>query len=150
MILDFEARTFQQVLRFQAPRTNVFGGHQPVQNGMLRECWSIHVQSLRNRVEHPRPVAEGASNRRSAAAVLAGAGVAAAAAFRASALAVPLRFDGLTILHFQVSFFMLLRSSESPYSFRTVVQSQAIQSLTIGKLALAGGRSEERRVGKEW
>ena len=29
--------------------------------------------------------------------------------------------------------------SESPYSFRTMVQSQAIHSLTIGKLAAAGG-----------
>src|SRR5690242_10593210 len=40
---------------------------------------------------------------------------------------------------FPVSFFMLLRSSESPYSLRTMVQSQALQSLTIGKLASAGG-----------
>ena len=29
--------------------------------------------------------------------------------------------------------------SESPYSFRTMVQSQGLQSLTIGKLAAAGG-----------
>jgi MerR family mercuric resistance operon transcriptional regulator len=33
----------------------------------------------------------------------------------------------------------LPEASESPYSFRTVVQSQARQSLTIGKLAAAGG-----------
>jgi MerR family mercuric resistance operon transcriptional regulator len=35
--------------------------------------------------------------------------------------------------------FALLDASESPYSFRTMVQSQAIQSLSIGKLAAAGG-----------
>jgi MerR family mercuric resistance operon transcriptional regulator len=34
---------------------------------------------------------------------------------------------------------MLLEASESPYSFRTMVQSQAPQSLSIGKLAAAGG-----------
>jgi len=33
----------------------------------------------------------------------------------------------------------LLQASESPYSFRTMIQSQAIQSLSIGKLAAAGG-----------
>jgi MerR family mercuric resistance operon transcriptional regulator len=33
----------------------------------------------------------------------------------------------------------LLRSSESPYSVRTMVQSEALQSLTIGKLAASGG-----------
>jgi MerR family transcriptional regulator, mercuric resistance operon regulatory protein len=44
---------------------------------------------------------------------------------------------------FSISFFALLEASESPYSFRTVVQSQAIHSLTIGKLAAAG------RVGVE-
>ena len=34
---------------------------------------------------------------------------------------------------------MLPEASESPYSLRTMVQSQARQSLTIGKLAAAGG-----------
>lgn len=38
-----------------------------------------------------------------------------------------------------VSFSALLQASESPYSSRTVVQSQALQSLSIGKLAAAGG-----------
>ncbi len=33
----------------------------------------------------------------------------------------------------------LLQSSESPYSLRTMVQSQAVESLSIGKLAQAGG-----------
>ena len=38
-----------------------------------------------------------------------------------------------------VSFFVCSEASKSPYSFRTMVQSQALQSLTIGKLAAAGG-----------
>jgi MerR family mercuric resistance operon transcriptional regulator len=37
------------------------------------------------------------------------------------------------------SFFALLEASESPYSLCTMVQSQVLQSLTIGKLAAAGG-----------
>src|SRR5690242_6255648 len=40
---------------------------------------------------------------------------------------------------FQVSFLSLLKASESPYSLRTMVQSQAAQPLSIGKLAAAGG-----------
>lgn len=35
--------------------------------------------------------------------------------------------------------FALLKASESPYSFRTMVQSQTLSSLTIAKLAAAGG-----------
>jgi MerR family transcriptional regulator, mercuric resistance operon regulatory protein len=50
----------------------------------------------------------------------------------------------LSTLAFRRSFisvllFGLLQSSESPYSSRTMVQSQGPQSLTIGKLAQAGG-----------
>src|SRR5690348_3568933 len=50
----------------------------------------------------PRRAAEGAPNRILAAAVLAGAGIAAAAALRATA--IPLRFDILAILHFKSPF----------------------------------------------
>src|SRR6476619_4740796 len=35
--------------------------------------------------------------------------------------------------------FALLQASESPYNLRTMVRSQALQSLTIGRLATAGG-----------
>ena len=41
--------------------------------------------------------------------------------------------------HFNISFFRCSQASESPYSLRTMVQSQGAQSLTIGKLAAAGG-----------
>ena len=74
----------------------------------------------------------------SAAAVLAGAGIAAAPALRAAAGALRFGGDVLKILHF-ILLFSLLGMSESPYSFRTMVQSQGLQSLTIGKLAAAGG-----------
>jgi hypothetical protein len=53
---------------------------------------------------HPRHAAEGASHNRLAAAVLAGARVAAAATVGASALAIPLRFDVLAIVHFSLLF----------------------------------------------
>src|SRR5690349_1231833 len=67
---------------------------------------------------HPRPDAEGASHNHLAAAVLAGAGIAMAAAVGTSALAVPLRFDGLAILH-----------SWSPFSCCSVRANRHITSV---------------------
>ena len=80
--------------------------------------------------------AQSAAQLQSAVAVLAGARIATAAA----PVAQP-QFSGWRPWDrsFQFSFFELLQTSKSPYSFRTMVQSQASQSFTIGKLATAGG-----------
>jgi MerR family mercuric resistance operon transcriptional regulator len=52
-----------------------------------------------------------------------------------------LQVDALTFWRSFISWspFPLLPVSESPYALRTMVQSQAIRSLTIGKLAKTGG-----------
>ena len=44
----------------------------------------------------------------------------------------------MAIVHFHVSL-LLLKASESAYAVCTMVQSQALQSLSIGRLASAGG-----------
>ena len=74
----------------------------------------------------------------SAAAVLAVARIATAAGAR-GATTILFGFFVLAIGHFHSPFFALLEASESPYNLRTMVQSQALHSLTIGKLAAAGG-----------
>lgn len=73
----------------------------------------------------------------SAVAILAGAWIAAAAG-SALTSTILLRFAILASGHL-VSPFALLEASESSYSVRTMVQSQAIHSISIGKLAAAGG-----------
>jgi MerR family mercuric resistance operon transcriptional regulator len=73
-----------------------------------------------------------------AIAVSASAGIAATTAFAATAA----RASGICglLLVFHWSFLLRCSSaSESPYSFRTMVRSQAMPSLTIGKLAGAAG-----------
>ena len=72
-----------------------------------------------------------------AVAVLAGAGIAAAARFGGAAALAVLVFANVG--HLDTPFHSCSTASESPYNPRTMVRSQALQSLTIGRFAAEGG-----------